>query len=181
MTAADAVRPRRALVVLAVAVVVVAAVALGRSLSTGSSKPRDPLLNRPAPQLSGTTLTGKTFRHASWRDHVTIVNIWASWCGPCRDELPAIAAFVDRAGPHVDVVTINTRDGPVAARSLLEEVHATGLVAVEDPHGRMAVRWGATGVPETFVVDSDGVIRARARGGVTTSWLERQVDRWRGA
>ncbi len=155
------------------------AVLVVRGLSSGSQAAGDPVVGREAPALSGTTLDGDRLAEQRWRGRTTVVNVWASWCGPCREELPVLAAFAAQAGPGVAVVSIDTRDGPAAARSLLEEVEAQGLVAVQDRDGRMAVDWGATGVPETFVVGPDGVIRARVRGGVTRSWLEREVAAWR--
>ena len=138
----------------------------------------DPLVDEPAPAVSGTTLGGRRVELSSWSRGVTVVNIWASWCGPCRAELPEIAAFARRADDGVDVLTIDTRDGPAAARSLLAEVGASDLPVVQDPQGRLAVAWGATGVPETFVVDASGTVRARSRGAVTQGWLEDQVRRW---
>ncbi len=164
----------RSRLVLGGVAVVLAVVLLGR-LDGASSSAGDPVLGRSAPTVSGTTLDGQEFQRSTWTGRTTIVNVWASWCGPCREELPRLAAFAEEAGPGVDVVTLDTRDGPAAARSLLEETGAQHLLAVQDRDGRMAVDWGATGVPETFVVGPDGKIRARVRGGVTQAWLEQQV------
>jgi cytochrome c biogenesis protein CcmG/thiol:disulfide interchange protein DsbE len=170
----------RGVVVLGAAVLVVAALVLGRGALSGSAAGASfPLEGKPAPAVSGSTLAGDTVSREHWRGGVTVVNIWASWCGPCRQELPIIAAFARHAaGSRVRVLTIDTRDGPAAARSLLDEVGAKDLPVVQDPAGRLAVAWGVTGVPETFVVDHRGVIRALARGGVTRDWLEEQVSRW---
>lgn len=168
------------LLTLAAAVLVgVAVTAYQRgSLDPASGDATFPLQGEPAPELRGTTLEGQQYRMRPRDSALTIVNVWASWCGPCRQELPMIADFTRRRGDRVRVVTVDTRDGPAAARSLLEEVDATDLLAVQDPSGRIAVDWGATGVPETFVVDADGIIRARAVGEVTEEWLAEQVDRW---
>lgn len=183
MSLPAAVRSRRGFTALlaAVVVVVLVGILLRGALAGSTSGSADPLIGRPAPALAGQTLSGQELRRHSWRGAVTVVNIWASWCGPCRDELPLIAAFAEQAPRGVRVVTIDTRDGPAAARSLLQEVGARGLLAVLDPDGRMAVDWGVTGVPETFLVDADGLIRARTRGGVTHEWLREQVSRWRPA
>ncbi|MGW0231232.1 TlpA family protein disulfide reductase [Actinopolymorpha singaporensis] len=138
-----------------------------------------PLAGHPAPELSGRTLDGGHYRLRPGGAKVTLVNVWASWCGPCRNELPLLAATAQRWKPRgVRVVTVNTKDGPVAARSLLKEVDATGLLTVLDPYGDLAVSWGATGIPETFVVDQDGKVRARWTGPLTKDWLDTQLARW---
>lgn len=144
---------------------------------TGSQL-HSPLDGKPAPALAGTTLAGKHFR---LRPHgaVTVVNIWASWCGPCRQELPTLVR-VQREWRHrgVRLVSINTKDGPVAARSFLHRLGVRDLLAVSDPQGRLAVAWGATGVPETVVVDRHGIVRARWLGAVHRDWLDEELQRW---
>jgi cytochrome c biogenesis protein CcmG/thiol:disulfide interchange protein DsbE len=87
----------------------------------------------------------------------------------------------DWSGRGVRLVTIDTKDGPVAARTLLDEVKARQMLAVQDPDGRLAVSWGATGVPETVVLDQHGVVRARWLGQVSADWLDRQLRRWTAA
>jgi cytochrome c biogenesis protein CcmG, thiol:disulfide interchange protein DsbE len=174
-------QPRRVVVVgvaLTVAVVVLAGLTLALAARPGALGARD-LVGRAAPPLSGTTLTGDHYRMPARPGHLTVVNIWAAWCAPCRSEIPLLArAADDYRARGVRVVTIDTRDGPVAARSLLADARARSLLAVEDPRGRLAVSWGATGVPETVVVDRRGVVRARWLGAVSRSWLDRQVHRW---
>lgn len=158
------------------AVVTVLMTAVGGS-SSGSS--RSPILGRPAPALAGPTLTGSSYRLRPSPGTTTVVNIWASWCGPCRNELPLLSKAATRWSRHdVRLVTVNTRDGPVAARTLLKEVGARDLLTVRDPQGRVAVTWGATGVPETFIVDQRGVVRARWVGQLQRGWLDTELERW---
>jgi cytochrome c biogenesis protein CcmG, thiol:disulfide interchange protein DsbE len=172
-----ALRSRRALLVVGlVAVVLVATLAL-RPRGASSAGAGSPLIGKPAPALAGTTLSGQRF--ALRPGHVTVVNIWASWCDPCRQEVPLVADLARRwAGDGIQVATIDTRDGVSPARDFLAKVGASGLLAVQDPNGRIAVGWGATGVPETFVVDARGVVRARWIGAVSEDWLTGQVERW---
>jgi len=173
MTARRTVAAIAGLVVVGVAVLV-----LGSAMGdTGSH--RSPLEGRKAPALTGTTLDGQHYELTARPGTVTVVNIWASWCGPCRDELPLLVRTLDHWSDRgVRLVTIDTKDGPVAARTLLKEVKAKDLLAVQDPEGRLAVSWGATGVPETVVLDEHGVVRARWLGQVSAGWLNRQLRRW---
>ena len=76
------------------------------------------------------------------------------------------------------VMTISTRDGPVPARKFLRQIHARGFTTITDPDGSHAVTWGVRGIPETFLVDRDGIVRARRVGAVTPAWLRQQLGRW---
>jgi cytochrome c biogenesis protein CcmG/thiol:disulfide interchange protein DsbE len=172
---------RLRLVLLAAAVVAVLAVAdlAGAFRGGAAGGTGSPLLGRPAPTLAGSTVAGGHYRLKPGA--VTVVAIWASWCAPCRDEVPLISRFA-AAWAHrgVRVVTVDTRDGILPARHFLAAVGARQLLAVHDPQGRIAVSWGATGVPETFVVDGSGVVRAHRIGEADDRWLTDAVRRWAG-
>lgn len=152
------------------------AVLLGSGLRASPEEPGGSVLvGHRAPALSGKTLNGARLDLARLRGHVVLVNVWASWCTPCREELPLLvdtARRYQRSG--LEVVTINTRDGPVPAREFLAKVGAKRLLStsVSDPNGSRAVEWGATGVPETFLLDRHGVVRARRVGAVSPGWLD---------
>jgi cytochrome c biogenesis protein CcmG/thiol:disulfide interchange protein DsbE len=176
------IRRRLRPVAIAAGVVVAAVLVAGLAIALGGH-PEDAsgraLLGSRAPALSGATLTGSRYQLRPAQGHLTLVNIWAAWCAPCRQEIPLLArAATDFRSRGVRLVTIDTRDGPVAARALLSDAKAEDLVAVSDPHGRLAISWGATGVPETVVVDGHGIVRARWLGAVSRWWLDRQVHRW---
>lgn len=164
-------------IVVAVAIWVLAT-ALGSSTGHTSARVMD---GRPAPALSGTTLTGGHYALRPHASAASVVTIWASWCADCRQELPALGSAARRWRAHgVDFATIDTRDGPQAARDVLSETHVHSLPTVTDPRGQQAVAWGATGVPETVVVDRHGIIRGRWLGPLRPSWLDarlRQVVR----
>jgi cytochrome c biogenesis protein CcmG/thiol:disulfide interchange protein DsbE len=169
------------LLLAAVVAVIAATVAV-----LGSGIGRDPsvvparAVGGPAPALRGTTLDGATFDLAANRGSVVLVNVWASWCGPCRDEIPLLDAAARGLGPRgLMVVGVDTQDKPQRARTFLAEVAGTvGTIAypsVDDSAGRVAVDWGTFGVPETFVVDRDGIVRARVVGEVSPRWIDDQV------
>jgi cytochrome c biogenesis protein CcmG/thiol:disulfide interchange protein DsbE len=165
---------RWVLVGSALALGVAASIVLFRAGGSGSPG----LMDKTAPPLAGRTLDGAHYRWVPGRSSLTIVNVWASWCGPCREELPTIARFAhESAAAGIAVVAVDTRDGPVAARTFLDQIGVSGLTTLVDETGRTAVEWGVTGVPETFVVDRDGVVRAHAAGPVDHSWLLEQATR----
>ncbi|MET7752243.1 TlpA disulfide reductase family protein [Micromonospora sp. NPDC005367] len=161
------------LLVVVVGVVLAAGLRTGPAQTTGAAG--DPI-PAPAPALNGNTLDGGRFDLTEARGQVVLVNVFASWCGPCRDELPLLADTARRWSPHgLRVVGLNLRDGPEAVRALLAETGTTEITVLPDPDGTQAVRWGVRGVPETFVVDRDGRIVARQQGVVTRQWLDQRV------
>ncbi|MBM6593939.1 DsbE family thiol:disulfide interchange protein [Microvirga pudoricolor] len=110
---------------------------------------------RPVPGFSSEDLKGRT----------TVVNIWASWCGPCREEHPLL---VDLArDPSIRVVGINMKDDPDNARRFLGQLGNPFSAVGVDPKGRAAIEWGVYGVPETFIVGPDGTIRHKQIGPLT--------------
>lgn len=110
---------------------------------------------RPVPGLSGDDLKGK----------VTVVNVWASWCAPCRQEHPLL---VDLAkDPSIRVVGINQKDDPDNARRFLGSLGNPYAAVGADRNGRASIDWGVYGVPETFIVGPDGMIRHKHIGPLT--------------
>ncbi|MFG2109988.1 TlpA family protein disulfide reductase [Micromonospora chersina] len=165
------------------ATVLTLTVAVGALIAFGLRAPATPdpdaataVAGRPAPALSGATLDGGRFALSDARGQVVVVNVFASWCGPCRDELPVLVdAERSWSLRGVRLVGLNIRDGADAVRALLDETGATGLTVVPDPDGTRAVEWGVRGVPETFVVDRDGRLVDRRQGVVTRQWLEQRI------
>jgi cytochrome c biogenesis protein CcmG, thiol:disulfide interchange protein DsbE len=140
------------------------------AVATGSTAPA------PAPALAGPTLAGGVLDLRSMRDSVVVVNVWAAWCAPCRSELPVLVAARRRLGGQgMRLVGLDVRDGERQARALLEQVGGDPAASVTDPSGRLAGRWGVRGVPETFVVDARGLVRARHVGAVTAAWMDEHV------
>jgi cytochrome c biogenesis protein CcmG/thiol:disulfide interchange protein DsbE len=169
----------RLLAVLAAVAVTAGVLAVGlrnAGSSNGGAPAPSTLTGHPAPALSGRTLDGRRLDLAALRGSVVLVNIWASWCAPCREEIPLLVQAEKQLGPRgLRVVGVATRDGPVAARALLSELGG-GPASLVDPDGSIAVEWGATGVPETFLVDQQGIVRGRCWGEVTQQWLRDNVE-----
>jgi cytochrome c biogenesis protein CcmG/thiol:disulfide interchange protein DsbE len=98
---------------------------------------------------------------------MTLVNVFASWCVPCRDEHPVLTALAK--DPRVRIVAIDYKDDPNNARRFLTELGNPYAAIGVDSSGRAAIDWGVYGVPETFVVGPDGVIRDKIIGPVTAA------------
>ncbi|MDP8971266.1 MAG: redoxin domain-containing protein [Actinomycetota bacterium] len=162
------------------ALVAAAGVAVTAVLGTGFG--RDPsvvdsvLLDKPAPPLAGPTLDGGSFDLADHRGRVVVVNVWASWCDPCRREYPLLEQAARELGPRgVQIVGIDTQDTVEDAKAFLEQMGGENFPNVLDPDSRVALEWGVFGVPETFVVDRNGWLRAKHIGELSPGWIEAAV------
>ena len=131
------------------------------------------LINKPVPTFSLAPLEGLVangqpvpgFSNEDLKGRVTVVNVWASWCGPCRQEHPLL---VDLArDSSIRVVGINQRDNPDNARRFLGSLGNPYAAVGVDPNGRASIDWGVYGVPETFIVGPDGTIRHKHIGPLT--------------
>jgi cytochrome c biogenesis protein CcmG, thiol:disulfide interchange protein DsbE len=128
------------------------------------------LIGRPAPvfvlePLPGLTQAGQPvpgLSDADLKGRVTVINVWASWCGPCRQEHPTLVELAKN--PAIRLVGINYKDNPENARRFLGALGNPFAAVGVDPAGRAAIDWGVYGVPETFVVGPDGTIRHKHIG-----------------
>ncbi|WP_171228069.1 DsbE family thiol:disulfide interchange protein [Ruegeria sp. HKCCA4008] len=112
----------------------------------------------------------KLFDDATLRDgEVKLVNYWASWCAPCRAEHPNLEAL---AAEGIPVYGINYKDQLDNAQAFLTELGDPYAAIGRDEKGRMALDWGLYGVPETYVVDGDGMIILRFAGPITQRVIE---------
>jgi len=139
----------------------------------------DPADRQAAPPLSGTTLDGKPLDVTALRGDVVVLNVWASWCGPCRGEAPALeAVYQDTRAKGVRFVGINTRDQTVAARAFERGFDITYPSLVDDS-GSLLLGFRDTlppsAIPSTVVLDRKGDVAARVLGPTTYTQLKRLV------
>ena len=130
---------------------------------------------KPAPEITGTTLDGGTFTLADHLGEVVVLNVWASWCAPCRAEAPVLQEVWTETEPlGVQFVGLDTRDSDVAAQAFVERFGIT-YPNVVDRDGRLQLRFGETlppqAIPSTVIVDRQGRVAARALGKVSGATL----------
>ena len=128
------------------------------------------------PKLEGTTLDGEPFVLSDLTGKIVVINVWGSWCGPCRAETPDLVRLSHQfADKGVRFVGINTRDNPAAARTF-ERTFKVPYPSVEDQGGRLLLNFRyiipTAVVPSSVVIDRDGKVAARVIGRVTYTTLK---------
>ena len=141
------------------------------SKGSGTLQEGDPIPTTELPVLNSED-TGSV---ADYRGKWVLVNVWASWCAPCRDEAPDIERFYRRyRGDNFEVLGIDTQDSSASAQEFVDEFGLT-YPQLHDGSGDYAEELKTTGVPENFLVDPDGNVALAVRGPVTAELLEQQV------
>jgi cytochrome c biogenesis protein CcmG/thiol:disulfide interchange protein DsbE len=107
---------------------------------------------------------------ATFKDKVTVVNVWASWCVPCRDEAPFLEQLA--RDKRFQVVGINYKDAPADARRFLGRFGTPYVAVGADRSGHESINWGVYGVPETYVVDRNGIITYKLVGPILAGNLQ---------
>ena len=165
---------KRLLWPFAVFIVLVGFLAVGLRLD-----PREvpsPLVGKPAPGFSAPALATpeRTLRKDDLLGKVWMLNVWASWCGACRDEHPVLVAYSKSGG--VPVYGLNYKDKREDGLGWLKEFGNPYTDSVFDPEGRIGIDYGVYGVPETFVIDRAGVIRYKHIGPITPQVLRDKIE-----
>lgn len=140
---------------------------LGFGLRLKPQEIPSPFIGKPAPafELSQLADPGKNFSPRDMRGKVWLLNVWASWCASCREEHPVLLDFAQRA--QVPIVGLNYKDTREKGTQWLRRFGDPYQLSVFDAQGRVGIDYGVYGVPETFVIDKQGVIRLKLTGPVT--------------
>ena len=141
-------------------------------------KPREvpsPLVGKPAPAFALPLLhqPDKRFGPADMRGKVWLLNVWASWCVSCRDEHPLLVALSKRG--VMPILGLNYKDKGDEATAWLKQFGNPYDLSVVDADGRIGIDYGVYGVPETYLIDAEGVIRYKQIGPVTAAILEQKI------
>lgn len=130
---------------------------------------------KPAPELTGTTLDDKTWTLSEHKGKVVVLNVWGSWCPPCRKEAPDLVAAAKELGASVQFIGLNTRDlDPAQAKKFVQEFGVT-YPSIYDPNGKALLRFrgqiSPKAIPTTLVIDKSGKVAGRVVGEVTKQTL----------
>lgn len=168
-------RRGRLLVLLPVAVFAALAVTLYLGLWNKDNRLPSTLIGKPVPEFDLPPIAGREtgLSSADLRGDVSIVNVWASWCVPCRVEMPLLVELAE-AGT-VPIHGINYKDDAKAALVFLDELGDPYAGIGADTTGRIAIDWGVYGLPETFVVDAEGRIAYKHVGPFNRQSLEEDI------
>ena len=153
----------------------VIAVFLGIGLGLDPREVPSPLIDKPAPAFTLPQLhqPGQTFSHTDMKGKVWLLNVWASWCVACRDEHPVLVELA-RSGA-VPIVGLNYKDERMDGLRWLNQFGDPYRLSAYDRDGRIGIDYGVYGVPETFLIDKNGVIRYKRIGVVTPEILRDKI------
>lgn len=158
---------------LAIFVVLVAVLAIGLKLD-----PRyvpSPLIDKPAPEFSLSTLDDPkaVISKQTLAGRPVILNVWASWCSACREEHPLLVELAQQQS--LEIIGLNYKDTRDDAHRWLSERGNPYRMNIFDPAGKLGLDLGVYGVPETFILDGQGIIRHKQVGPITPAIWEHKI------
>ncbi len=133
-----------------------------------------PLIGKPAPAFTLTQLgnPNATFSPADMKGKVWLMNVWASWCASCKEEHPVLLDLQKRG--FAPIVGFNYKDQRAAGLDVLKKTGDPFVVSAFDSDGKVGLDWGVYGAPETFLIDAEGIIRAKHVGPITAEIVEQK-------
>lgn len=154
-----------------VTILVFLALGLGRDPTQVPS----PLINKPAPPfvLSRVEDPTRTISHTDLAGHVSLVNVWATWCVSCREEHLVLLELA--RSREVPIYGLDYKDSRDEALAWLREYGNPYTAVPFDADGRVAIDWGVYGTPETFLVDKHGIIRYKHVGPMTLDFVQSEL------
>ncbi|MCA0456685.1 MAG: TlpA family protein disulfide reductase [Chloroflexi bacterium] len=167
-------------IVAAVALAISDGVVGGQPLATPQAVPSNfvSLVGDPAPDFVLAGMDGQQHRLSEYKGHVTFVNFWATWCVPCRIELPALMQVAGEQGTDgAQVLAVNVGESGAQIDAYFTENHISGLTVLLDSNVEVYSAFGINALPTTFVVDKDGVIRYRHFGMITLTDVQAYIDK----
>ena len=163
--------------VLLVGVLIAAALigVLFLGLGKNPNEIRTPLIGKTAPTFVLQEVgTKRPIDLAQLRGKPVVLNFWATWCGPCWEEHPVLVANARRLQPNVQFVGVVFQDSDEKILGFLEQ-RGSSYPTVVDDKGKTAIAYGVGGIPETYFIDGQGVIRAKYTGPMSTDILQEKL------
>jgi cytochrome c biogenesis protein CcmG/thiol:disulfide interchange protein DsbE len=147
----------------------------GVSAAPGAGVPTGPSVGSRAPDLALTDLDGKPVRLSDYAGKPVVLNYWASWCGPCRDEFPELRdALAAHATDGLVVLGVLFKDDTAPAKDFMAKQGAA-WTSLADPDGAGAAAYRVVAPPTTFFIGRDGIVRDLQVGGMTADQLTRHL------
>jgi peroxiredoxin len=140
-------------------------------LTQGSAPQPIPSLGAPAPGFELSSLSGETIQLEDYRGKIVLLNFWATWCAPCRLEMPAFQSSAEIYGDELAVVAINNAESPGDVQTFVTELGLTFDVLL-DPEAEVQRLYSVRGYPTSVLIDADGIIRIQHIGLMTEDQLE---------
>ena len=137
---------------------------------------KSPLVGHPAPGISAKTITGDSFDLSRYDGEWVLVNFFATWCVPCRQEHPQLRQFASEHANRGDaaVVSVMVNDDAATVKEFFAQHGGTWPVLV-DPQASIALNYGLVKVPESYLITPNGDVAAKINGGVTAKGLDRVI------
>ncbi len=133
-----------------------------------------PTFTRPAPDFRLAKLDGGVLRLSELKGKAVIVNFWATWCGPCKKEMPLFSAAYAKAGGALEIVAVNVKESADVARPFRDE-WGLAFPVVLDSDGRVAQQYVVNGLPVSYFIDANGVVQDLWIGGLDQEKLDKRL------
>jgi cytochrome c biogenesis protein CcmG/thiol:disulfide interchange protein DsbE len=169
---------KRVLILVPLLIFAALVVVLGLGLTLNPTAVPSPLIGKPAPAFAVPSLhePDQVVSSEDLKGRVSVVNVWASWCVACRDEHPYIMQLAQLN--KAPVIGLNYKDERSAGNNWLNRFGDAYTVSAYDPDGKVGLDWGVYGVPETFIVDREGVVRHKHIGPIDARSLREDIIPW---
>ena len=155
-------------------VLVALVVVLARGLSLDPREVDSPLIGKPAPAFNLPLLGGdRMFSSEQFLGQVSLLNVFASWCVACRAEHDVLMGLSKQ--PQIKLYGLNYKDASDDGLNWISQRGNPYRLIAQDRDGRVGIDWGVYGVPETFIIDKHGVVRAKRIGPVTWSYVNEEL------